>query len=165
MGHIHEKYDFVITLFVVHDGHVLFAHHPRYSKWVPVGGHVELEEDPEQALLREIEEETGLEVEILSDKPEFEPDAGTKLLHRPNYMDVYEANPPHKHVALIYFARAKSAVFSKSDEHLELRWIKEKELEEPEYGLTPSLKFYAVKAIEAERAAVSTNEKKHPFQH
>ncbi len=151
MGHIHEKYDFIITLFVVYEDRVLFAHHPRYGKWVPVGGHVELDEDPEQALWREIEEETGLEIEILSDKPDFEPDAGTKLLFRPNYMDVYEANPPHRHVALIYFARAKSAAFRKSDEHLELKWIGSDELDAPEYGLTPSLKFYAAKATEAER--------------
>lgn len=152
MGHIHEKYDFIITLFVVYDGSVLFAHHPRYNKWVPVGGHIELDEDPEQALFREIEEETGLEVEILSDKPDVQPDAGTKLLYRPNYMDVYEANPPHKHVALIYFARAKSADFNKSDEHSELKWLKQEELGSPAYNLTPSLRFYATKAIEADKS-------------
>ena len=151
MGHIHKEYDFVITLLVVHAGSVLFARHPRYNKWIPVGGHIELDEDPDQALFREIQEETGLEIEILSDKPDIKPDAGTKLLFRPNYMDVHEANPPHKHIALIYFARTKNAELNKSDEHLELKWIERRELDNPTYNLTPSLKFYAVKAIEEEK--------------
>ena len=150
MGHIHEKYDFVVTLFVVHDGGVLFAHHPRYGKWIPVGGHIELDEDPEQALFREILEETGLEVEVLSEKPSVKPDKGTKLLYRPNYMDVHEANPPHKHIGLIYFARAKSANFKKSDEHTNLKWLRRKDIDDPAYDLTPPLKFYAIKAIENE---------------
>ena len=149
MGHIHEKYDFIVTLFIVHRGKVLFAHHPRYGKWVPVGGHIELNEDPEQALSREVKEETGLDIEILSQKADFLPDADTKLLHRPNYMDVYDANPPHKHIALIYFAEAASSAFKKSDEHLELKWLKQEEVTSPVYNLTASLIFYATKALEA----------------
>lgn len=149
MGHIHEKYDFVVSLFVVHNRRVLFAHHPRYQWWAPVGGHVDLDEDPEQTIFREMQEETGLEIEVLSKKPDITPDAGTKLLYRPNYMDVYDANPPHKHIALIYFARAKSDKFVKSDEHLELKWLGEGELEDSQYALTTPLKFYAREAIKA----------------
>lgn len=150
MGHIHEMYDFVVTLFVVHDGKVLFAHHTRYNKWVPVGGHIDLDEDPERAAFREILEETGLEIEILSTKPEFN-DSSSKPLFTPNYMDVYDANPPHKHIALIYFARAKSSLFKKSDEHYSLRWLSSHDLDNEAYDLDPSLKFYSLKAIEAER--------------
>lgn len=67
MPHIHDKYDFVITVFIVYKDKVLLVHHPRYDKWIPMGGHIELDEDPEQALFREIKEETGLEVEIFSE--------------------------------------------------------------------------------------------------
>ena len=69
MPHIHEKYDFVITVYIVYDKKVLLVHHPRYGKWIPMGGHIELDEDPEEALFREIQEETGLEVEIVAEKP------------------------------------------------------------------------------------------------
>ena len=72
MPHLHELYDFVVSAFIVHDDKVLLVHHPKYDKWIPMGGHVELDEDPETALFREIEEETGLEVSILSSKPTLE---------------------------------------------------------------------------------------------
>jgi ADP-ribose pyrophosphatase YjhB (NUDIX family) len=52
MPHIHELYDFVVTVFIVHKDKVLLVHHPRYGKWIPMGGHIELDEDPEEALFR-----------------------------------------------------------------------------------------------------------------
>src|SRR5437870_13414328 len=53
MAHIHEKIDFTVAIFVVHDGKVLLVHHRRLDKWLPLGGHIELDEDPENAALRE----------------------------------------------------------------------------------------------------------------
>ena len=149
MPHIHTDYDFVIAAFIVHEGRVLLVQHPRYGKWLPIGGHIELNEDPEQALLREIQEESGLQVEILADKAPFAPEAGTKLMPRPSYMDVHEANAPHKHIALVYFARSASSDFKQSAEHTDMRWLAEDELDDPAYALSTSLKFYARAAIEA----------------
>lgn len=146
MPHIHEQYDFTVAFFIVHEGKVLLVNHPRYDKWIPPGGHIELNEDPEEALYREIEEETGLEVEILSNRPVFI-SPGTKALLTPNYMDVHEANPPHMHIGLTYFARAKSGAFQLSDEHSEIRWFTENELVMPEYTLSPAVIFYAKEAI------------------
>jgi ADP-ribose pyrophosphatase YjhB (NUDIX family) len=61
--------DFTVEAFVVHHNRVLLIYHKQLQKWLPLGGHIELNEDPEQALVREITEESGLEVEILSQKP------------------------------------------------------------------------------------------------
>lgn len=150
MGHIHEKYDFVITVFIVHNNKVLYANHPRYGKWVPIGGHVDLDEDPEQAIFREIKEETGIEdVEILSDKPDIETEPGNKFLYRPNYLGVHDANPPHQHISLNYFARVHDPTVVMSDEHTAIQWLGLDDLDNLEYNLTPSLRFYTAKAIEA----------------
>lgn len=150
MGHIHEKYDFVVTIFIVHDGKVLFANHPRYSKWVPIGGHVDLDEDPDQTVFREIEEETGItEVELLSDKPDIPTEPSNKFLYRPNFMGVYDANPPHRHISLNYFARVKNPTVRVSDEHTAVAWLGLNDLSNKKYDPTPSLQFYATKAIEA----------------
>jgi 8-oxo-dGTP pyrophosphatase MutT (NUDIX family) len=51
---------------------------------LPLGGHIELDEDPEQALFREIKEESGLEIDILSQKP-AQQFAGRKFLYPPVY--------------------------------------------------------------------------------
>ena len=47
MAHIHEKIDFTVAIFVVHEGKVLLIHHRNLNKWLPLGGHIELDEDPE----------------------------------------------------------------------------------------------------------------------
>jgi len=69
MPHIHELMDFTVEAFVVYEDRVLLIYHKQLHKWLPLGGHIELDEDPEQALFREIREESGLEVDILSQKP------------------------------------------------------------------------------------------------
>ena len=60
MPHIHEKIDFTVSLFIVEGERVLLVHHKKLNCWLPIGGHIELEEDPEQAAYREAKEECGL---------------------------------------------------------------------------------------------------------
>ena len=47
-----------------HGGRVLFVEHPERGWEIP-GGHVEFEENPDDAMLRELYEETGLKGTIL----------------------------------------------------------------------------------------------------
>ena len=67
MPHLHEKIDFTVAIFVVQNAQVLVILHRKLGKWLPLGGHIELDEDPEQAALREAREESGLEIELLDD--------------------------------------------------------------------------------------------------
>lgn len=150
MPHIHDQYDFTVTIYIIHDGKLLLVNHPRYGMWLPVGGHIELDEDPDHALLREIQEETGLKTEILSKRADFVSE-GVKPLLQPHYIDVHDANPPHKHIGLIYFARALNNKFSKSSEHSDMRWVSSDEFDSPDYNLTEAIKFYGKKAIEHEK--------------
>jgi 8-oxo-dGTP diphosphatase len=53
-------------------GRVLFVEHPDRGWEIP-GGHLEKEETPEQALLRELKEETGLEGTILAWNRDYYP--------------------------------------------------------------------------------------------
>ena len=56
---------FTATGFVVHRGRVALHWHPKVKAWLPPGGHIDANEDPVQAVLREIEEETGLEAVVV----------------------------------------------------------------------------------------------------
>ena len=67
MSHIHEKIDFTVEVFVVHKNRVLLRLHDKYKFWLSVGGHIELDEDPNQTALREVMEEVGLKVELYKD--------------------------------------------------------------------------------------------------
>lgn len=147
MGHIHELFDFTISAYIVNNrGEVLLVDHPNYKKWLPIGGHVDLNEDPEQALYREIKEECGLEVTVLSSKPELESN-GTKFLLTPNYLDVHEAHLPHRHISFVYFAKSTSDEFVKSEEHDDMRWLNESELTDEKYNLSEAIIFYCKAAI------------------
>jgi ADP-ribose pyrophosphatase YjhB (NUDIX family) len=92
MPHIHASMDFTVEAFVVHHNRVLLTYHKQLNKWLPLRGHIELDEDPEQALFREIKEESGLEVEILSQKPAQHSER-KRFLYPPVYLDVHPITP------------------------------------------------------------------------
>ena len=148
MPHIHELIDFTIVAWVVYKDRVLLIHHKTLNKWLPLGGHVELDENPEEALFREIKEESGLEVEILGEKPSIEAE-GRKFLYSPTFLDIHDISNTHKHIGMVYFAKAKSDDIKLAEaEHNEIRWFTENELGNPEFNLQPDVKWYAREALQ-----------------
>ena len=147
MPHIHELIDFTITCYIVYGNKVLLIHHKKLNKWLPIGGHIELDEDPEQALFREIEEECGLEVEIVAEKPDIKTEH-RKFLLTPTYLDIHPIDNIHKHIGMTYFGKAKSdAVKLAEKEHHEIRWFTAQDVDNPEYELTEDIKFYIKEAF------------------
>jgi 8-oxo-dGTP diphosphatase len=151
MPHIHALYDFAVNTFIVFEEKILLVNHPRYGFWLAPGGHIELDEDPDQALFREIKEETGFaseDIEVLSKKPE-QIDKVSKFLYSPNYITVHEANAPHKHITLMYFIKAKHNRHVLSAEHTEARWFSVKDIDNSMYNIPLDVKFAAKEAIKA----------------
>jgi 8-oxo-dGTP pyrophosphatase MutT (NUDIX family) len=148
MAHIHEKIDFTVAIFVVHRGRVLLIHHRRLDKWLPLGGHIELDEDPEQAAHREAKEESGLEVELLGDRPPTT-EPGTRALIAPRFLDIHRITETHEHIGMIYWARPKSGqVTLAQDEHHDIRWVNLAELDTLEPRMSNAVKWYCRKAIQ-----------------
>lgn len=147
--HIHAQFDFVVSVFIVYRKQVLLVHHKSYDEWLPIGGHIEMDEDPEQALYREIKEECGLKVRILAKKPAIN-HAGVKALLTPEYLDVHRINKEHNHIAFVYFGLANSPkVRLHVREHKNFVWLSRRELKSPVYRLSKSILFYCQKALEA----------------
>ncbi|MBI1357258.1 MAG: NUDIX domain-containing protein [Acidobacteria bacterium] len=147
MPHLFYDLDFTVSVFVVHAGRVLLVHHRKLGRWLPVGGHIEIGEDPEQAALRETLEESGLEIELLGPRPprDF---PGTKILTAPSYLDVHDIHGDHRHIGMIYFARAGSAELRLAEqEHHAIRWFTPEELADPERGVDEAIRFYAGEAL------------------
>ena len=129
MAHIHEKIDFTVAIFIVHGGRILVIHHRKLDKWLPLGGHIELDEDPEQAALREAREESGLEVELIGERPPTT-SPGTRALIAPRFLDIHRINDTHEHIGLIYWARPKNGKLTlASEEHYDIRWCAPADLE------------------------------------
>jgi len=148
MPHINELIDFTVDVFVVHDNKVLLIFHKKHNMWLQISGHIELNEDPDEALFREVREECGLDIEIIGGKqPNFEM-KGTKFLYAPVFMNIHDINETHKHISLIYFAKAKSDKFVLSErEHTDIRWFSMEDLDKPEFNLNEAVKFYANEAL------------------
>ena len=149
MPHIHELYDFVVSVFIVHRGKVLLVKHKSYGRWLPIGGHIELNEDPEEALYREIREECDLPIKILAKKPPIA-HSGVKPLLTPSYVDVHGIRGPHQHIAFVYFAKAgHPRVRLHEREHEAFRWFAPSELSQKRWGISHSIRFYCRRALEA----------------
>lgn len=152
MGHIHEKIDFVVGLLVVYNNKVLMVDHKKLNAWVCPGGHIELDEDPEQTLFRELFEETGLkkdDVEVLAQKPEDIREGAHKFLYTPNFLDIHNFNSEHRHIGIMYILRSKTdKVILEKEAHKGIAWIGEAEINSEKYKLTEIMKFYIREAIE-----------------
>lgn len=148
MPHIHEKIDFTVAIFVVAEGKVLLVHHRKLNKWLPLGGHIELDEDPEQAALREAREESGLEVELIGERPPTT-EEGTRALITPRYLDIHRISATHEHIGMIYWAKPKTLEAQcASGEHHAIRWCSSEDLETLQPAMSNAVKWYCRKAIQ-----------------
>jgi 8-oxo-dGTP pyrophosphatase MutT (NUDIX family) len=148
MAHIHEKIDFTVAIFVVSDGRVLLVHHRQLGRWLPLGGHIELDEDPEQAALREAEEESGLKVELIGDRPPTT-GPGTRALIAPRFLDIHRITGTHEHIGMIYWARPKTGEARlAAAEHHDIRWCSAADLDTLQPPMSDAVKWYCRKAIE-----------------
>lgn len=59
-----EKH-FCVTVYIIKDNQVLLIDHKKLGKWLPAGGHIEPNESPEEAAIREVKEETNLSVDLI----------------------------------------------------------------------------------------------------
>ena len=147
MPHIHEKIDFTVAIFVVHDGKILLIHHRQLDKWLPLGGHIELDEDPEQAALREAKEESGLDVELLGERPPTT-SPGTRALIAPRFLDIHRITDTHEHIGMIYWARPKNGELALAvDEHHDIRWCFSADLDTLQPLISDAVKWYCRAAI------------------
>ncbi len=155
MAHVHKLIDFTVGMYIVHDGKVLFIHHKKQNMWLPIGGHIELNEDPEEALFRELEEESGLnkdDVDVLSNKSPYN-SPEQKYLYTPNLLDIHKINETHRHIGVIYFLRAKTnKVKLEVDAHNDIRWLSKNDLKDEQYEIRDDILYAAEKAIDLEKS-------------
>jgi ADP-ribose pyrophosphatase YjhB (NUDIX family) len=150
MPHINQRIDFVADALIVHENKVLLRKHDKYKIWLWVGGHVELDEDPNQAVIREAKEEVGLDITLVGNMATFvKPEDGKELI-LPRFMNRHRVNEAHEHISFTYFATTKNAEITQGEKEIsdEIRWFTREELEDPRFGLSERIILYAKKALE-----------------
>jgi 8-oxo-dGTP pyrophosphatase MutT (NUDIX family) len=100
---------FTATVYVVEGGAVALHRHDRLGIRVPPGGHVDRDELPHEAGLREVREETGLEATLLDETDDVGAPAG-RALPQPRHQMLYDIDVhddgrvAHQHVDHTYYA-------------------------------------------------------------
>ncbi len=123
-----EKH-FTVTTYVVEEGRVLLLFHPKFQKWLPPGGHLELNETPIEGAKREVMEETGIEIEFIRQENVWYAFGHASSFERP-YLCLLEnipahgEKPAHQHIDLIYLARPIGGTLQDA-----ARWFEWKEVE------------------------------------
>ncbi|MEN9935972.1 MAG: hypothetical protein RLZZ387_2551 [Chloroflexota bacterium] len=139
--------DFTATTFVVHEGRTLLLHHRKLGAWFPPGGHIDPNELPDEAALREVLEESGLEVELLGSGEQL---GRVRVLPQPHCILLEDIGPGHQHIDLIYFARVRGGSLTHSErEARAARWLSWDELGAPE--INEDIRVLGRRAIEAFR--------------
>ncbi len=113
------------SVFILTDGHpakVLLVHHRKLAKWLEPGGHQEVNEDPVEAAIREVKEETGLDItNYLAPKEEL--DDHTWNLAAPKYV-LEERMADHYHLDMIYVVKLPEvAVRHRAKESVDIGWF------------------------------------------
>lgn len=155
MTHIHEKIDFTASTYVVHADKVLLRKHEKYGIWLGVGGHIELDEDPNEAAVRERKEEVGLDVALwkgnqkcISKEPN--PYGFHRELAPPVALNRHDLPEGHEHVDLVYFASAQTNEVVPEHPDDEWRWLSLADLQAEKIegiDLMPHVRFYATHAL------------------
>jgi 8-oxo-dGTP pyrophosphatase MutT (NUDIX family) len=112
---------------LVKDGNVLLINHTELGIWLQPGGHVEPNEFPEEAAVREVKEETGLDAEILDADPIKFHQGDSRTSHVPFAVSIHTVNykdGAHEHFDLCYLAAVKGSKAPKiNEESKEIRWF------------------------------------------
>ena len=151
MAHIHELIDFTVSVYIVYEDKVLLRMQEKYGFWAPPGGHIELDEDPVAAAIRECKEEVGLDVTILQTEPLFESadEPKSKELIPPPFMNIhYTGNEDHRHIDLNYFASTNSDKVVPENKDDKWVWLTKGEIE-AHADIRDRIKHYAVASLEA----------------
>ncbi len=134
---------------IVHRNKALLVLHAKLNKWLFPGGHIDENETPDQAVIREIKEETGLDLRLSDYGPvKDSPDIMARLAV-PFHVNIHSVGD-HNHYCLLYMGSVKSPKTRISKESKALRWFGKDELDS--VGAMPeNIKNIAIYALSKRR--------------
>lgn len=138
MNIVEGQKHYASTVFVVSDTKprkILLTHHKKFDKWMPPGGHIEKMENPIEAAVREVKEESGVDIEPFL-KQIKKIDDRASILPLPAFIleekvDAYGDQPDHYHIDFVYtFEVPMQEVSHQIEESHNIGWFSREELKD-----------------------------------
>jgi len=146
---------FVATVFVVNDGATALHEHEKLGMWLPPGGHIDRDELPHEAGLREVHEETGLDVELVADADGTASDSARPLPEPEQFkledIDRIDGDVAHQHIDFVYYAHTDSRELTPCDGEASAtawKWFTKSELRNQRDKLEADVVAAGIDAIE-----------------
>jgi len=137
----------VTTIYLVNENnHVLLTWNKNLQTWIPVGGHIELGETPEDAILREVAEETGFEFEFMH--PASTESNGIVRVLKPHRIQIEKVPHHNYHMNVVFMGKCtKFNDKDKTDENEKLKWFSEEELNKIKDTMLENVHKNSIEAI------------------
>ncbi|MFB6183613.1 MAG: NUDIX hydrolase [Haloarculaceae archaeon] len=147
---------FVATVYVVNDGATALHDHDKLGLWLPPGGHLDRDELPHEAALREVREETGLDVDLVAPEGDLASDTVASIPRPQHFLrediDVHGGRVAHQHVDFVYYGVADDRNVRPTDgeqDDDDWRWYTAEELRAHADRLEPDVVEVGQRAIDA----------------
>ena len=134
------------SVYVVYENKVLLHRHKKYNTLFPLGGKMNEEEVPHETAIREVYEESGLEIELYNRDSKLALGRVVQL-HSPMHTLLENVGHEVENIDFIYFARAFSnEVRPQTGESKDLYWFTKEEIESND-NIKPHVKVMALDAL------------------
>lgn len=124
-----RKTDLTAAAYVFHEDKLLLILHSKLNLWLPPGGHIEPNETPDEAALRETREETGINASLLNILPlEMPSITGNRDTPVPFFTNVHSVGD-HDHWGACYLCTTDTPDVRMTSEIKQSKWFSQGEIE------------------------------------
>jgi len=147
---------FVATVYVVADGATALHEHDELDMWLPPGGHIDRDELPHEAAVREVREETGLAVDLVAPEGNIESETVRSIPQPQQFLlediNVSDGEVGHQHIDFIFYGEVESRAITPADGEQDAddwQWLTPAQLRANSDRLEPDVVELGQRAVEA----------------
>lgn len=135
--------------YLVKNNKVLLVHHKKFDKWTPPGGHLEENETPDEAVIREWREELGLDINVIpAHESAFAGDANATPIPMPFHIDLEREGFDVPRIGYFFYVRLNNPdqpTKIKGMELKDMKWFAKGDLHQiPTFDQVRALASYAI---------------------